>query len=320
MHRGMPSGAVSHRLAANRVMEASVDIERLLSIEQLPEQYRQVIADVHVPIANALAARTRQSTENMLIAGLCGAQGSGKSTMALVLKGLLEEQGIGTAVISLDDFYLTRPERTRLAETVHPLLATRGVPGTHDVDLALRTLDALSEQGTIALPSFDKAQDDRKPEHDWPRIRTPVRLAILEGWCIGVAPESHPALEHPINTLEREFDPQGAWRRYVNEQLGSVYQQLFRRLDTLIFLQAPTFEVVYGWRLEQEQKLRERVGSGSTRIMGEAEIATFIQYYERLTRHILNQMPERADIVVRLDEHRQVTSVRTRSSRGGTAE
>ena len=34
----------------------------------------------------------------------------------------------------------------QLADDVHPLLAVRGVPGTHDVKLAIDTLERLIEQ------------------------------------------------------------------------------------------------------------------------------------------------------------------------------
>ena len=67
--------------------------------------------------------------------GLTGPQGSGKSTLAAKLPPLLAARGLRSAVLALDDLYLTHAERRRLAADIHPLLATRGVPGTHDVAL-----------------------------------------------------------------------------------------------------------------------------------------------------------------------------------------
>ena len=78
-----------------------------------------------------------------LVLGICGAQGSGKSTLAEALAERLERDGLACAVLSLDDLYLTRAERERLARGVHPLLATRGPPGTHDTSLGIAVLDAL---------------------------------------------------------------------------------------------------------------------------------------------------------------------------------
>ena len=39
--------------------------------------------------------------------------------------------------VSIDDFYKTRKDRKLLSKNKHSLLMTRGVPGTHDIDLML---------------------------------------------------------------------------------------------------------------------------------------------------------------------------------------
>jgi D-glycerate 3-kinase len=39
--------------------------------------------------------------------------------------------------------------------------------------------------------------------------------------------------------------------------------------------------------------------------MTDAEVGRFIQHYERITRWILEEMPDRADWVVRLDADRR---------------
>ena len=114
-------------------------------------------------------------------------------------------------------------------------------------------------------------------------------------------PEPAERLTAHLNALERRDDPSRAWRGYVNRQLGEGYQALWGRLDRLVLLQAPGFEVVRGWRSEQEAKLRARTGAG----MSDAEIGQFIQHYERLTRWILEEMPGRADWVVKLNPDRR---------------
>lgn len=257
-------------------------------------------------IANA--AKTRDLT---LTVGLCGAQGSGKSTLAAALQPLLEARGITVAVFSLDDLYLTRQERLALAESVHPLLRTRGVPGTHDVALGLQTLQALAARGVVALPAFDKSRDDRRPAHLWPTVPAPVQVVILEGWCVGAVADDASLVE-PVNALERDCDADGTWRRFVNRSLAGPYQALFAMLDLLILLKAPDFDVVYRWRLEQEHKLREQVaaeGGDLSRVMNDQQVGQFISHYERLTRHILQEMPARADVLVRLDELRRPLSI-----------
>jgi len=236
--------------------------------------------------------------------GISGAQGTGKSTLADYLHQALDvDFGLRVAVLSLDDFYLTRAERQQLAATVHPLLSTRGVPGTHDLQMLtrciteLRTLDAATH---AELPRFDKANDDRAPRHCWPRISGPVDLIILEGWCIGSLAQDDADLLTPGNALERQFDADGSWRRYVNERLKSDYAALFADLDALLVLQAPSFDAVYGWRLEQERKLAMRSGPAPNSIMSSEQLALFVQHYERITRANLAALPDVADIVLYL--------------------
>lgn len=250
-----------------------------------------------------------------LVVGICGSQGSGKSTRAAQLKSMLEAASLSVAVISIDDLYLTRAERTELSRSVHPLLLTRGVPGTHDVRLGLSVLDALAKPGRVAIPSFDKARDDRRPVEEWPVVEGPVRVVLLEGWCVGAVPQEPAALVTPVNSLESELDAQGVWRSYVNDALAGSYQRLFARLDLLILLKAPSFDVVYGWRLEQEHKLSQQVardGGDPSRVMSDQEVRRFISHYERLARHILSEMPARADGVVELDTGRAVGQISIR--------
>lgn len=283
-----------------------MSIDEILARERLPPGFRRIVEEVHAPLAARLASEARM--DGTMTVGLCGSQGSGKSTMTLMLKALLEERGVSVAALSLDDIYLTRRDRIALAERVHPLLRTRGVPGTHEVQLGVETIAALHARNEVALPSFDKAADDRRPSEQWSRIRGPVQVILFEGWCVGALPEDEASLAQPMNALERDFDADGTWRRYVNGALAGEYTNLFGGLDRLILLAAPSFDVVYGWRMEQEHKLRRRIeeeGGDAHGVMSDAQIEHFIGHYERLTRHILAEMPARADVVVHLDERRE---------------
>ena len=78
----------------------------------------------------------------------------------------------------------------------------------------------------------------------------------------------------------------------------------------LILLAAPDWETVGRWRQEQEAGLRQ-AGEGAG-VMDEAAVARFIQHYERLTRHILEEMPDRADMVLRLSADRSCDAVQSR--------
>lgn len=245
----------------------------------------------------------REGHSGLFVLGICGAQGSGKSTLVAALAERLAREGIRVATLSLDDLYLTRAARQELAKEIHPLFATRGVPGTHDFALGLATLDALVRGEPAALPRFDKAADDRLPEADWPRAPAGTHVLLFEGWCLGAAPQPEDELAEPVNALEAEEDPDTRWRRHANAALAGDYRQLWARIDRLVLLAAPGFEVVAKWREQAEAELRARGGAA---VMSPAGVLRFIRHYERLTRWILQEMPARADLTVRLGPNREL--------------
>ncbi|MCW5580105.1 MAG: kinase [Luteimonas sp.] len=234
--------------------------------------------------------------------GVSGLQGTGKSTLAAQLVEAAAARGLCAVALSLDDFYLDRPERRRLARDVHPALATRGPPGTHDVALACATLDALRAGEPVRLPAFDKLGDRRLPTDRWREARS-VELVVFEGWCLGTPAEPAAALVEPVNALERDEDADGTWRRFCNDALARDYPALWQRIDRLLFLQPPGFEIVPEWRWQQEQALQARDPSrtGMTR----PQVDRFVQHYERVSRQALRTLPRIADAVVRLDAARK---------------
>ena len=252
---------------------------------------------VYLPLAQWLFQRHEQTGQRLI--GINGAQGSGKSTLARIL-ALLLQQGFDKSVVvlSLDDFYLTRVQRDELAKRVHPLLQTRGVPGTHDVTLALAVLTALKNAEPVMLPQFDKSLDDRVASSCWKTLELPVDIILFEGWCVGALPQNNKQLQPPVNELEVQEDAQGIWRQFVNTRLATDYQTLFALLDTLLMLKVPSFDCVYAWRALQESRLQQG--------MSQQQLRRFILHYERLTKHMLNEMPQRADKVLHVGEDHQI--------------
>ena len=276
---------------------------------QLPDDFYTVIDNHYLPLARWLANTKLGGTK---IIGISGAQGTGKTTLADFLKLALETQnGLSIATLSLDDFYFRRSERNNLGRKIHPLLQTRGVPGTHDLKLCtqvLSNLKRLEKNNTLQLPRFDKAQDDRFPSQNWPFVTGPIDMVILEGWCLGSQPQDTNSLSKPVNKLEETQDPDMIWRTYVNDQLQTNYSELFKSFDKLIFLKAPGIKAVHNWRQEQEAKLAQKSDSLSMGIMNETQMSKFMQHYERLTRENLNHLPLLADVTMDLNENHQVTS------------
>jgi D-glycerate 3-kinase len=272
----------------------------------------QSLVDIYIPLAACLVEVMKEHGATPVV-GINGAQGSGKSTLCKLL-GIVLEEGFAKRVVtlSIDDIYLTRAERETLAKEVHPLLVTRGVPGTHDVALGRELLSGLRDIDpgqTIDLPVFDKATDDRCPEKGLRQVAGPVDLILFEGWCVGARAQRAEALSIAVNSLERLEDPDNKWRDYVNKQLQEGYRELFGEIDFLIMLKIPGMASVMEWRSKQERKLSQTAGQTGRRIMDTAELQRFIMHYERLTRSMLTEMPDRADLIFELNQSHQIEGV-----------
>ncbi|HRL23495.1 MAG TPA: kinase [Brevundimonas diminuta] len=250
----------------------------------------------------SLAALHAQPDHIPLI-GIAGAQGSGKTTLARAAA-----ERLGAAYLSLDDVYLTGAERQALAREVHPLFAVRGPPGTHDLGLLERTLAALRAAGADSrtpLPAFDKLADDRAPKTDWPVFAGRPSAVLVDGWCLGATPQAEADLAAPVNALEAERDGHGIWRRAANAALAGPYAEAFARFDAVLFLKAPSFDAVLDWRCEQEAGLMG-LPPADLPSARRAELALFIQHFERITRHMLAG-GVRADLVFQLDADRRLS-------------
>jgi len=266
-----------------------------LAAPLVSQEYRKNIVE---PLS--LWIEKNRESAAVFVLGISGPQGSGKSTLA---KGCVDylrhEMGVSALSVSIDDFYLTRQERLDLAATVHPLLQTRGVPGTHDVSFGMHALKALQQLQAgerFQLPLFDKGQDDRKHISQWQVVAEPVQVIIFEGWCVGLPAQAEQELYQSINELEEREDPQLIWRRFVNTRLANEYRSWFALLDRLVYLQIPDWDQVYHWRTQQERELPNGY------IKSEEEMRRFLMHYERLTKYGLEVLPGLADITIGIDE------------------
>ena len=276
----------------------------------LDESLVEDLDRVYMPMANLISEGLNIAAKTQII-GINGAQGAGKTTFVNLLKVVLETgYGMKVALLSIDDLYFKRSEREKLAERIHPLLITRGVPGTHDVKLGEQVLNKLCNAGQkdiTRIPRFNKAIDDQYPESEWDKFAGRPDVILFDGWFMGAVEQPESELKNPVNKLEETEDPDGTWRTYVNEQLKTVYKPFFEHLDLLVMLKVPSFDKIYEWRALQESKLRIcNQGQKNLRIMDDKELERFIAHYERLTRHILNEMPERADMLFRVNDNHRI--------------
>ena len=242
--------------------------------------------------------------------GLAGGQGTGKTTISSIIKIILEKYfKLKVFKISIDDFYKTRKERIALSKKVHPMLLTRGVPGTHDINMMLDFFKKSKAKKfkNMKLPNFNKAIDDRFPKNKWNKINKRPDVIIFEGWCVGARAETNKTLKKSINSMEKANDHKLVWRKYVNQQLKTKYKKLYSQLNCMIYLKAKNFSLLQKWRLKQEHKLWLKTKKkGGHKIMSKGDVINFMQTYQRITQNMFKNMPKYASIILNLNSNHQI--------------
>ena len=244
--------------------------------------------------------------------GLAGGQGTGKTTTSsLIMIILIKYFKLKVFRISIDDFYKTRKERINLSKKVHPMLLTRGVPGTHDINMMLNFFKKVKSKNfkRFKLPTFNKAIDDRFNKKYWYDLKDKPDVIIFEGWCVGAKSEKKNSLMKSINSMEKSKDQKKIWRRYVNQQLKTKYKKLYSQLNCLIFLKANNFKLLQKWRLKQERKLwLNSKRKSNLKIMNKEDVINFMQTYQRITQNMFRYMPKYASIILNLNSNHQIKS------------
>jgi len=256
----------------------------------------------------------RVSKKKTLIIGLAGGQGSGKTTISTILALILKKYfKLKVFKVSIDDFYKTRRDRKLLSKNKHSLLMTRGVPGTHDIDLMLNFFKKIKDKNfkSLQIPKFNKSIDDRFPKRLWYKIKSKPDIVIFEGWCVGAKAQSSSQLKKSINSLEKIYDKDARWRGYVNSQLKTKYKTLFSQLDELLFLKAKNFNLLREWRLKQERKLQAQTkNKKNLKIMNSGDIISFMQTYQRITQQMFKDALKSSSIIMNLNINHQIEKIK----------
>ena len=272
----------------------------------------KMIRSFLIPVSFWIAKKANK--KKPLIIGLAGGQGSGKTTISSILTLILKKYFmLNVFKFSIDDFYKTRKDRKLLSKNKHPLLMTRGVPGTHDIDLMLKLFKKVKSKKFkgLEVPKFNKAIDDRCKKGLWYKLKSKPDIIIFEGWCVGAKAQKNKQLEKPINSLERVYDQGIKWRSHVNNQLKTKYKILFKQLDGLLYLKAKNFSILRQWRLKQERKLwAQTKNKKNLKIMSSGDVINFMQTYQRITQQMFKDAVKSSSIIMYLNSNHQIQTVK----------
>ena len=264
----------------------------------------------YIPISFWIENKYKKK-DKILFLGLCGGQGSGKTTIAGILKIILKKFFKREIYVSsIDDFYKTLKDRNKISSSIHPLLKIRGVPGTHDTNLIKKFLVYIRKKNfrKFKIPKFDKSTNDRFKKKYWHIINKRPEIVILEGWCVGAKPQSNSVIKRPVNILEKYEDKNLVWRKHVNKKLKNEYKKIFSIIDHFIFMKIPNFDLVFKWRLLQENKLKKK-SQFKKKIMSYNEIRRFIMFYQRITLQMIKDLSKSASIIMLLKKNHEIKKV-----------
>ena len=237
---------------------------------------------------------------------ISGSQGSGKSTLSKLIKIIIEKTSSKKVMLlSIDDYYYSKIDRYNISQQVHPLLMTRGVPGTHDIKKLKEHLRQFKKkQFPIITPTFNKLKDDISKKT---KVFNKADILILEGWCCGAKPIENKFLKINLNKVEKELDKDFKWRKYYNSKLKNEYQQIFKTFDRIIYLQPLSFQFVLKWRYAQEKNNAKKTKTKN--FMNKNTTKNFILYYEKLTKWMIKNMPDKADMLIKVDKEQKIKKI-----------
>lgn len=255
-----------------------------------------------LPIALNLAIR-RKKLDRTLVQGILGGQGTGKTTLCIVLKFIFDYLGLTVAALSIDDLYLTYNERQALQQR-DPRLIWRGPPGTHDVNLGLETIERCLQQDSVSkilMPRFDKSVFDGLGDRITPEAIAKPDILLFEGWFVGVRPINEDCFDNPPTPIVTSEDLQFA---KDNNRRLDAYLPLWRKLDSLIVFYPEDYRLSKQWRKEAEHKM---IATGKPG-MSDDEIDRFVEYFWKSLhpKLFIEPLTKTADLIVEIKSDRSL--------------
>ena len=268
------------------------------------------LKNIYIPLCFWIENQYLKNRKTLFL-GFSGGQGAGKTTISKILKIILKNYfRRAIQIISIDDFYKTLKERKRMSVNIHQMFKTRGVPGTHDINLIKKFFNFIKKKKfkSFKIPKFGKNIDDRLKKKDWIHVKKRPDIVIFEGWCVGAQHQPQSIIKKPINILEKYQDKNMIWRQYVNKKLKTEYKNIFEKIDHIIFAKVPDYKMVFKWRLLQEKKLKKN-SNFNKKTMSYKEIKEFIMYYQRITLQMIKDLSKSASVVMLLKKNHEIKKI-----------
>ncbi|NET50172.1 MAG: glycerate kinase [Merismopedia sp. SIO2A8] len=255
-----------------------------------------------IPLAMQLS-QSQKALGRPFVQGVLGGQGTGKTTLGLVLSIILHHLGQTVCSISIDDIYKTYADRCVLQKN-DPRLIWRGPPGTHDVALGLEVLRGVKyadASTAVKVPRFDKSAWNGAGDRTDPETIMGATIVWFEGWFVGARPVDSALFDLAPEPIVTESDR--TFARDTNERLKE-YLPLWDELDELIVLYPTDYRLSQQWRREAEQKMKALGRDG----MSDDEINKFVTYFWRSLHPDLFIKPllknaNYVDLVVEIDRN-----------------
>jgi D-glycerate 3-kinase len=256
-----------------------------------------------LPVALDLAT-AKGRLNRTFVQGILGGQGTGKSTLCIILRDILGYLGFSTANLSLDDLYLTLDERQALQKK-DPRLLWRGPPRTHSISLGMKVLEQCRQEGNttqiIKLPRFDKSVKGGKGDRTTPEVIDKPDILLFEGWFVGVQPIEESAFNNCPPPIITEEDRQFA---IDNNQHLKAYEPLWSKLNSTIVLHPEDYRLSKQWRKDAEHQMIAQGKPGMT----DEEIDRFVEYFWKALHPelFITPLTNTADLVVEIKSDRSL--------------